>query len=202
MLIAIKGNINPNKAPGFDLIKGDILKQLPQKAIVKLTHLYSAAYRLKYVPRYSKAAEVIMLPKTGNPATEVTSYRPISLLPVLSKLFKKLLQRRLNPILLAKQIIPAHQFGFRHKHSMIDQVHRITTLIEKAVEKKQVCSTVFLDVAQAFDKVWHEGLCNKLELLLPTEYSRILKSYLSYRYFRVKQEGEYSRLNPIKTGVP
>jgi hypothetical protein len=59
-----------------------------------------------------------------------------------------------------------------------------------------------LDVAQAFDKVWHEGLFHKLELLLPTEYSQIPKSYLSEHYFRVKQDDEYSGLKPIKAGVP
>jgi hypothetical protein len=57
-------------------------------------------------------------------------------------------------------------------------------------------------VAQAFDKVWHEGLYHKLELLLPTEYSKLLKSYLSDSYFRVKEEDEYSALKPIKAGVP
>ena len=57
-------------------------------------------------------------------------------------------------------------------------------------------------MAQAFDKVWHEGLFHKLELLLPTEYSLLLKFYLSGRYFRVKQDDEYSGLKPIKVGVP
>jgi len=47
-LNAIKVNINPKKALGFDLITGEILKQLPKKAIVKLTYLYNAAFRLKY----------------------------------------------------------------------------------------------------------------------------------------------------------
>jgi hypothetical protein len=50
--------------------------------------------------------------------------------------------------------------------------------------------------------VWHEGVFHKLELLLPTDYSQILKFSLSDRYFRVKQEGEYSGLKPIKAGVP
>jgi hypothetical protein len=85
---------------------------------------------------------------------------------------------------------------------MIDQVHRTTILIEKTLEEKQVCSIIFWDVAHASDKVWHEGLFHKLELLLPTEYSQIPKSYLSGRYFPVKQEDEYSELKPMKTGVP
>jgi retron-type reverse transcriptase len=184
------------------LISGEILKQLPKKAIVKLTYLYSAAFPVKYVPSYWKAAEVIMIPKPGKPATEVTSYRPISLLPVLSKLFKKILLKRLKPILDERQIISTHQFGFRSNHSTTDQVHRIITLTEMTLEEKQVCSSLFLDVAQAFDKVWHEGLLHKTELFLPMEYSRLLKSYLSDRYFRVKQEDEYSELKPIKAGVP
>jgi hypothetical protein len=94
ILNAINVIINPKKAPGFDLITGGIWKQLSKKAIVKLTYLYNAAFRLKYVPGNWKPAEVIMIPKPGNPATEGISYRPISLLTILSKLFEKLLLKR------------------------------------------------------------------------------------------------------------
>jgi hypothetical protein len=118
-------------------------------------------------------AEVIMIPKPGKPPHEATSYRPISLLPILSKLFEKLLLKRLKIIIEEKKLIPDHQFGFRNQHSTIDQVHRITNIIEQTLEEKKVCSTVFLDVTQAFDKVWHEGLNHKLKLFLPVQYSRI-----------------------------
>lgn len=141
------------------------------------------------------------MPKQGKPATDVTSYRPISLLPILSKLFEKLLLKRLKPILDEKHIIPTHQFGFRHNHSTTDQVHRITTFNEKTLEEKQVSSTILLEVSQAFDQFWHERLFHKLELLLPPEYSQLLKYYLSDRFFRVKQD-EYSCLKPIKARIP
>lgn len=195
-------NMAKKKSPGYDLITGEILQHLPRKAIVKLSHIFNAAFRLKYVPSLWKVAEVIMLPKPGKSLNEVTSYRPISLLPVLSKLFERLLLARLKPILQDKQLIPSHQFGFRSKHSTIDQVHRITDVIERCLEEKKVCSTVFLDIAQAFDKVWHEGLCHKLEQVLPAAYSQLLKSYLDERYFRVKLDDEYSTLRQIKAGVP
>lgn len=198
----IKENINPKKAPGFDLITGEVLKQLPRKAILKLTHLINAAFRLKYVPRLWKVAEVIMILKPGKPPHEVTSYRPISLLPVMSKLFEKLLLKRLKPILEEKNLIPPHQFGFREKHSTTDQVHRITNIIEKSLEEKKVCATIFLDVAQAFDKVWHEGLKYKMKLFLPKQHSEILESYISDRHFRIKQEEAYSEIREIKAGVP
>jgi hypothetical protein len=88
---------------------------------------------------------------------------------------EKLVLKRLIPILDAKHIIPLHQFGFRQQHSTIDQVHRITAIIEQALEEKQVCATMFLDVAQAFDKVWHAGLLHKIEQLLSTQHSQLLK---------------------------
>jgi hypothetical protein len=63
----IKENIHRKKAPGFDLITGELLKQLPRKGIVKLTHLINAAFKLKHVPILWKTAEVIMIPKPGKP---------------------------------------------------------------------------------------------------------------------------------------
>jgi len=77
-------NINPKKSPGFDLITGQILKERPRKSLVKLTNLINASFRLKYVPQLWKVAEVVMIPKPGKPPHEATSYRPISLLPIIS----------------------------------------------------------------------------------------------------------------------
>jgi hypothetical protein len=128
-------NINPKKAPGFDLISREDL-QVPRKAIVKITTLIYAAFRLKYVPNLWKVVEVIMIPKPGKLPHEAALYRPILLLPVMSKLFEILLIKRPNPITERKDPIPIHQFGFRSKYSTIDQEHRITNIIEKALEGK------------------------------------------------------------------
>ena len=147
--------------------------------MVKITNLIDATFRLKYVPRLWKLAEVIMIPKPGKPPREAASYRPISLLPVMSKLFENLLIKRLKPIIERKNLIPNHQFGFRSKHSTIDQVHRITNIVENALEENKVCSAVFLDVAQAFDKLWHEGLNCKLRTILSKQCAEILESYLA-----------------------
>ena len=99
-----------------------------------------------------------MILKPGKLAEALSSYRPISLLLVLSKLFKKLMK-----IVTELNLIPAHQFGFQHKHSTIDQVHWIMYVIERALEHKKVCSVIFLNVSQALDRVWHEGLNYKLK---------------------------------------
>lgn len=112
--------------------------------------------------------------------------------------------KRLRPVIERKKLIPNHQFGFRQKHSTLDQVHRITNIIEKALEEKLICSTIFLDVEQAFDKVWHKGLILKkmLKKMLPKQYVDMLESYICERLFRVKQEDEYSGLREVRAGVP
>lgn len=194
--------ISAKKAPGFELISGAVLKKLKRKAVVKLTTIINACIRLSYVPDAWKTAEVIMLPKPGKNLNKVDSYRPISLLTTMSKLFEKIILQRLKPIIEAKKLVPSHQFGFRSHHSTIDQVHRITDVIEKSLENKKVCSAVFLDVAEAFDRVWHKGLLHKLKSILPRQFYKLLKSYLTNRHFRVKSEDSYSDLMLIKAGVP
>lgn len=198
----VKTNLSSRKSPGYDLITGQIIKALPEKGLRKLLHIINASFRLKYVPRQWKVAEVIMIPKPNKPPNDKKSYRPISILPMMSKLFEKLLLKRIKPIIEDRKLIPPHQFGFREKHSTVQQVHRITNVIEEALENRKVCSSIFLDVAQAFDKVWHNGLKYKLYRDLPKQFHDILSSYISERHFRVKFDQEYSSLKKISAGVP
>ena len=107
---------------------------------------------------------------------EIQSYRPISLLPILSKVFEKLLLRRLTPILDTDKLIPDHQFGFRTKHGTTEQVHRIVTQINRVLDNKSYLSAAFLDVSQAFDKAWHDGLLDKLKKQLSYPFFSLLKS--------------------------
>jgi hypothetical protein len=88
-----------------------------------------------YFPVHWKVAQIIMIPKPGKPLEEASSCRPISLLPVLSKIFEKAKLKRLHPILEENRILPGHQLGFRQKHSTIEQVHRITEIIRGALKK-------------------------------------------------------------------
>ena len=148
-----------------------------------------------------KVFQIVTTLKPGKPAEDVKSYRPISLLPVLSKVFEKLLITRIQPTLQSTQI-PDHQFGSRRKHTIIEQVHQITNIIHSALENKQYCTAAFLDISHAFDKAWHEGLLSKLKTFLPDNMYKILQSYLTNRYFRTKYREAYSSLRPILTGVP
>jgi hypothetical protein len=87
-------------------------------------------------------------------------------------------------------------------HSTTDQVHLITDIIFKNAANKRVCSAVFLDIAHAFDRMWYSGLRHKLRTFLSHRFHQLLKSYLTNRHPRVKQEDSYSELKLIKADVP
>jgi hypothetical protein len=70
------------------------------------------------------------------------------------------------------------------------------------LEDKRYCSAAFLDITQAFDKVWHDGLQFKLRKTLPLNYFLILKSYLHERYFVVRHYEAQTSLHNIHSGVP
>lgn len=106
------------------------------------------------------------------------------------------------PILSANGIVPDHQFGFRQKHSTIEQVHRVVDIIEQTLQTKKFCSAVFLDISQAFDKVWYPGLFFKLKSALPYDLYNVLKSYLTNRHFQVKMDGSFTGYHKIESGVP
>jgi hypothetical protein len=62
-----------------------------------------------------------MIPKPGKSLEEASSYRPINLLPIMSKIFEKATLKGWRPILEENRILPDNQFGFRQKHSTIEQ---------------------------------------------------------------------------------
>lgn len=190
------------KAPGFDLITSKMLKEMPIKGKKFITIIFNAILRLEYFPDQWKIAQIKMLNKPGKDENEVQSYRPISLLPILSKLFEKGLLARIKPILFTKNLIPDHQFGFRENHGTVEQIHRVVEVVSQTLERKRYCSAAFLDITQAFDKVWHTGLLYKLKKNLPPPIYVILKSYLQNRHFFVKVKEEQSNIHRIDAGVP
>ncbi|XP_045453923.1 fatty acid synthase-like [Melitaea cinxia] len=195
-------NMNAKKAPGFDLITPKLLKELPKKCVVFLTNLFNATLRLSHFPNVWKVSQIIMIHKPGKPTHEPSSYRPISLTPVLSKLWEKIFIARLSKCINERDIIPQHQFGFRKHHSTVEQVHRVYDSIRHCLETKQYCSAAFLDIQQAFDKVWHKGLLYKIKKLLPHPIYSTIRSYVENRVFFVKQGEARSGLFKCLAGVP
>jgi hypothetical protein len=114
------------------------------------------------------------------------------------KLFEKLIFKRLKPITEEKHLVPTNQFGFKKHHSTIDQVHRITDIIEKTSKNKRLRPAFFLGIAKAFDRIWHRGLLHKLSSVFPDHFYQLLKSFLTNRHFSVKHEDSYSELKLIR----
>lgn len=191
--------VNTRKAPGLDRINGQAIKFFTPKAVTFVTTLFNALLRLQYFPTAWKVASIVMVQKPGKPIEDVKSYRPISLLPVISKIFERIILRRLSGPVSA--IIPDHQFGFRKQHGTIQQCHRVAATIRTALEEMKYCPGVFLDISQAFDRVWHDGLMYKVRLQLP-EFYGIINSFIRGRRFTVKHGISSSPIRDARAGVP
>lgn len=98
-----------------------MLRELPRSGILWLTRIFNAVLRLNTFPTAWKQAKVIMLPKLGKNTSDLQSYKPILLLSVISKVFEKLLHRKLLTLLPATAL-PDYQFGFQTRYSTVDQL--------------------------------------------------------------------------------
>jgi hypothetical protein len=196
-------NLPTNKSPGYDLITSRTLKELPTIGFQYLSQLFNATLLYGYFPSQWKVAQMIIIPKLAKLPHAPTSYRPTSLLPIASKFFETLLLNRLLQLddHGKLRVLPTHQFDFRPKHSTIEQTHRLIRGINNAIDNKQYCSAAFLDISQAFDKVWRKGLLYKLRQSLPLNYFLILNSYLSNCHFIVKVNTELKDLTFVNAGV-
>ena len=88
----------------------------------------------------------------------------------MTKVFEKLILKRLQPTLQENCLIHYHQFGFRRQHGTVEQIHRIVSQIYGDLEEYIYCSAAFLDISQAFDKVWYTGLFYKMKETLPYHF--------------------------------
>jgi hypothetical protein len=152
---------------------------------------------------YSAVTFQLLESRPDNPHSEARETPTLTiLLPIASKVFEKLLLKRLLPLVEHANLIPNNQFGFRPKHSTIEQTHRFIRVLNDALDNSQYCSAAFLDISQAFDKFWHTGLLYKLRRSLPLNYFLILNSYLSYHHVVVRVNTELTGLTPVNAGVP
>lgn len=200
-IIDIIKTLKVKKCPGHDEIDNRLLKNLPIEAILEITKLFNDCLSSGYFPDFWKVARVIALPKPGKDSRNPANFRPISLLSSISKLFEKAIYNRLIEALDGK--LRNEQHGFRHRHSTIHQLTRLTEDITMGFNFRKSTGAIFLDAEKAFDTVWHDGLLHKLTTLnIPTYIIRIVQSYLSDRKFYVTVNSEMSTLKNVTAGVP
>lgn len=196
-------SIRPSKSPGEDTINGRLIKNLPRKAIVFITYLFNTCLKYSYFSKHWKTAKVIPIIKQGKDKSELSSYRPISLLNILGKIFEIVIKKRVDKFINNNNILPDQQFGFRHEFSTQHQALRIYRHVIKAFNQKQSTGLILFDMEKAFDKVWHKGLIYKLiQLKFPLYLIKLISNYISDRQFFVFISGEKSAKHEIHSGVP
>ncbi|GFT22841.1 RNA-directed DNA polymerase from mobile element jockey [Trichonephila clavipes] len=195
--------IKPRKSPGLDQISNRMIKNLPLKFLLFITLLINQLFKNNYFPNTWKTAVVIPILKPEKDSALPSNYRPISLLSCLSKVYEFVLLQRLNQHCTASNFIIPQQCGFRPKCSTVHQLLRVTELIHSGFAKHEATGILFLDIAKAFDKIWHDGLLIKLiRLDFPPPLIKSIHSFLSNRSFRVRVDRTLSSPRPIRSGLP
>ena len=157
-------NLNPNKAHGWDNVSIHMI-QLCGKSIAKpLKYLFELSLTAGIFPEDWKKANIISVQKKESKSC-LKNYRPISLPPIFSKVFEKLIFNALFHFFVQNQLFKDCQSGFIPGDSCISQLLAVTREIHKSFDcnPPEDISGVFQDVSKAFDKVWHEGLIFKLK---------------------------------------
>lgn len=193
----------PRKAPGHDNIQNIVLKNLPFKALTQLANIFNACLKISYFPKDWKKAIILPFQKPGKDKHYAQNYRPISLLPTLSKVFERVILNRVLEHEMVSGILVSEQYGFRARRSTVQQLIRITNMISSSFNKNQSVAMMLLDIEKAFDAVWHHGLIYILhKYKFPIYIIKIIMNYLKSRSFRVQAEDVKSSKRRISAGVP
>ena len=198
-LSKIMSSILPKSSQGHDEISNQLLKEIYPAIQQPLLHLINLSLKLKYVPDHWKKAKLIPVFKSGQ-KNVFTNYRPISLLPTISKVIEKVVAKQVIEYLTRNHLLHNLQFGFRPNH---ETTHAILKALEKIYEDKEEGSftvAIFIDLKKAFDTVKHSILLDKLEYLgIDPGW---FKSYLDQRPQYTEINGKRSSNQKITTGVP
>ena len=198
----IISSMSSNKAPGIDQIPIRVIKDCLTTILPTLTSIVNSSLATSTFPTVWKIAEVTPIPKDGDHEQAINN-RPISLLPVLSKVCERAAYNQLTSYLLEKERLTQHQSGNKKWHSTETSVIQTTDAILNAIDKKKLTATVFLDMSKAFDSIDHELLISKLEDVGVSNMTLLwFRSYLSNRKQVVKIHTTKSELLPVVSGVP
>ena len=196
--------LDVNKAHGWDEISIRMVKLCGESLVKPLISIFSLSLNSGKFPSNWKKANVVPVYKKGDKSV-IKNYRPVSLLPIFSKLFEKCIYDNLYTYFESKGLFTTCQSGFRKGDSCIAQLLSITHDIFKGFDANPTLNTrgVFLDISKAFDRVWHEGLIFKLKAYgVSGSLLTLLCDFLTNRAQRVLLNGQDSIWRLIEAGVP
>ncbi|CAF4906847.1 unnamed protein product, partial [Rotaria socialis] len=198
-LIVIINNLHNTNSVGHDGIALKYLKDSSNIMYKYLLTIINTSINTGVCPKQWKEAIVKPLHKNGDSSLP-SNFRPISLLPILSKILEKAVADQLIMYLESNNLISNCQYGYRHHLSTELALLKITEEVYKAIENKEICLLTLLDLSKAFDTVNPELLLRKLlEINVSTFW---FENYLSGRTQSVKLNNTTSHQNVIEFGVP
>jgi len=192
-LLSIKSN-----ATGIDDVHPKFLKLLLPKILPYITFLFNTILTKSMFPSCWKTSKILPLPKGNN------DYRPISILPFLSKVLERLMFNQISDFVLRNSLLSKKQSGFRRKHSCVTALIEVIENIRQRIDDNETCFLILLDHTKAFDTVDHELLVLKLINLFgfTRMAANLIAAYLNGRSQIVQQGSQVSERLETNKGVP
>ena len=191
-----------SSSPGWDDISPRIVKQTYKCFLEPLVHISNISILHGVFPNELKIAKVIPLYKGGE-SKLLVNYRPVSVLPVFSKLLERLMYERITEFIDENEVLYNLQFGFRKNHSTTIALSLLNDKISKSLCDGEYVLGVFLVFSKAFDSVNHGILLRKLYAYdIRWVAHDWLKSYSSCRAQYVVFRGIESTKRTVTCGVP
>ncbi len=198
----VLNNLKTNKAIGLDKISARLLKDSSTVMTPNLTRLYNRSLASSTFPSTWKSGTVTAIFKSGD-QSNASNYRPITILPTISKVLEKAVHSQVYRYLIDNKILTPRQFGFRPKLSTEIALAHFTDTILTNMDKGLVTRAVFLDLAKAFDTVDHSLLFEKLGSYgLSNDSVNWFKSYLTNRNQLTAMGNTFSSFKHVPVGVP
>ena len=193
---------NIRKAASIDDLSGRFLKDGSRVLSKPISELCNLSIKLGSFPDSCKIAKLKPLFKRGS-KTNPSNYRPISFLPLISRIIEKLIHEQTSSFLSNNEILYNYQSGFRKNHSTDSCLTFLHNKILKGFDKGLMTGMILIDLQKAFDTIDHDILLKKLIAIGFSNHTiGWFKSYLSNRLFRVNLGNCYSNPSNFTCGVP
>uniref|UniRef100_A0A3B1K8J8 Reverse transcriptase domain-containing protein n=1 Tax=Astyanax mexicanus TaxID=7994 RepID=A0A3B1K8J8_ASTMX len=201
--LALLTRSRPTTCP-LDPIPSNLLQTIAPAIIPAITHTINASLTSGVFPTAFKQAHVTPLLKKPslNPA-QVDNYRPVSLLPFLSKTLERAVLNQVSGFLSQNDLLDQNQSGFKKGHSTETALLSVTEALKTARAAGQSSVLILLDLSAAFDTVNHDFLLTILSKMgIADNVLSWFRSYLTGRSFKVSWQGQLSSARSLSTGVP
>ena len=202
IVFSLLSKLSVSKATGLDKISAKLLRVCPDLIADSLCSIFNRSINTGIFPEEWKCSKVVPLFKEGD-RKDLNNYRPISIIPVVAKVFERIIHDQVNTFLVDNGLLSNSQSGFRHRHSTTTALLEATNEWAYNIDSGNVNAVVFLDLKKAFDTVDHGILLSKLHAYgIQGVASDWLKSYLSNRMQKCSVNGFLSHNQTLQCGVP